>query len=55
MQFYNFEGLRSFKEKFDPEWRSVYVAVSPGTNIVAVVADVVRLIGGDGVGEKGSR
>ncbi|WP_339646513.1 phosphatidylglycerol lysyltransferase domain-containing protein [Jannaschia helgolandensis] len=57
-QFYNFEGLRSFKEKFDPEWRSVYVAVPPGANIVAVVADVVRLIGGGGrdrVGGKASR
>ncbi|WP_417722210.1 bifunctional lysylphosphatidylglycerol flippase/synthetase MprF [Salipiger sp.] len=47
--FYNFEGLRSFKDKFDPEWRPVYVAVPPRVNLVAVAADLVALIGG-GVG-----
>ena len=44
-QFYNFEGLRAFKEKFDPNWRSVYVALPPRTNLVAVAADLVRLVG----------
>ena len=44
--FYNFEGLRAFKEKFDPEWRSVYVAMPSHANIVAVTADTVSLIGG---------
>lgn len=24
--FYNFEGLRAFKEKFDPEWSPIYLA-----------------------------
>lgn len=28
-QFYNFEGLRNFKEKFDPDWRPVYIALPP--------------------------
>lgn len=45
-QFYNFEGLRSFKEKFDPDWRPVYVAVPPRVNLVAVATDLVALIGG---------
>ncbi|WP_417674828.1 phosphatidylglycerol lysyltransferase domain-containing protein [Pseudodonghicola sp.] len=45
-QFYNFEGLRAFKEKFDPEWQPIYVAVPPRANLVAVAADLVALIGG---------
>ncbi|MGD9863886.1 MAG: bifunctional lysylphosphatidylglycerol flippase/synthetase MprF [Pseudodonghicola sp.] len=45
-QFYNFEGLRAFKEKFGPDWRPVYVAVPPRVNLVAVAADLVALIGG---------
>lgn len=44
--FYNFEGLRGFKEKFDPEWRPVYIAVPPRANILAVAGDIVSLIGG---------
>lgn len=45
-QFYNFEGLRAFKEKFDPEWQPIYVAVPPRANLVAVATDLVALIGG---------
>ncbi|MBP0482718.1 bifunctional lysylphosphatidylglycerol flippase/synthetase MprF [Sagittula salina] len=45
-QFYNFEGLRAFKQKFDPEWRPVYVAVPPRANILAVATDIVTLING---------
>lgn len=45
-QFYNFEGLRAFKDKFDPDWRPIYVAVPPRANILAIAADVVALIGG---------
>ncbi|WP_368484398.1 bifunctional lysylphosphatidylglycerol flippase/synthetase MprF [Pseudooceanicola sp. HF7] len=44
--FYNFEGLRAFKEKFDPRWDPVYVALPPRANLVAVVTDLVALIGG---------
>ena len=43
-QFYNFAGLRTFKDKFDPEWEPVYVAVPPRANILSVAADVVSLI-----------
>lgn len=43
-QFYNFEGLRAFKGKFDPEWRPIYVAVPPRGNILVVASDVVSLI-----------
>lgn len=44
-QFYNFEGLRNFKDKFAPDWRPIYVAIPPRANILAVASDVVRLIG----------
>ena len=44
-QFYNFAGLRTFKDKFDPEWQPIYVAVPPRANILSVAADVVSLIG----------
>ncbi|NVO27247.1 bifunctional lysylphosphatidylglycerol flippase/synthetase MprF [Donghicola sp. C2-DW-16] len=44
-QFYNFEGLRAFKDKFDPDWRPVYVAIPPRANILVVATDVVSLIG----------
>lgn len=45
-QFYNFEGLRNFKEKFDPDWRPVYIALPPRANVLGVATDVVSLIGG---------
>lgn len=45
-QFYNFEGLRNFKDKFDPDWRPVYIALPPRANVLGVATDVVTLIGG---------
>ncbi|WP_425073590.1 bifunctional lysylphosphatidylglycerol flippase/synthetase MprF [Sagittula sp. S175] len=45
-QFYNFEGLRAFKDKFDPDWRPIYVAIPPRANILAVATDIAVLIGG---------
>lgn len=43
---YNFRGLRAFKNKFDPEWRSRYMAVTGGLNPVLALADVTVLISG---------
>lgn len=45
-QFYNFEGLRNFKDKFDPDWRPIYIALPPRANVLGVATDVVTLIGG---------
>ena len=44
--FYNFQGLRAFKEKFDPEWTPRYMA-SPGTlKLPRILADVAALVAG---------
>ena len=44
-QFYNFEGLRAFKAKFDPEWRPAYL-LFPGGTLPAVLADTAALVSG---------
>ncbi len=44
--FYNFEGLRQYKEKFLPEWRSRYLAAPGGVALPRVLLDVSRLISG---------
>ncbi len=44
--FYNFEGLRAFKNKFDPEWRPRFVAVPPGVSPLAALRDAALLIAG---------
>ena len=44
--FYNFEGLRHYKEKFLPEWRPRYLATSSGLALPRVLLDVTTLISG---------
>lgn len=44
--FYNFEGLRAFKDKFDPEWRPRFLAAPPQTNILVIAADAAALVSG---------
>lgn len=44
--FYNFEGLRAYKEKFAPEWRPKYLAAPAGLGRAAAVVDLVTLISG---------
>lgn len=43
-RFYGFQGLRQFKDKFDPLWEPRYLVLPRLSNPVAVVADVTRLI-----------
>jgi phosphatidylglycerol lysyltransferase len=44
--FYNFQGLRAFKEKFAPEWEARYLAAPGGLAPLFVLADVAALISG---------
>ena len=44
--FYNFQGLRAFKEKFDPTWEPRYLAAPGGLSAAFVLADVAALIAG---------
>lgn len=43
-EFYNFEGLRRFKDKFAPEWRPRYLAAPGGLALPRVLLDVTTLI-----------
>lgn len=47
--FYNFQGLRAFKEKFSPVWESRYLASPGGIALPRVLTNVASLISG-GVG-----
>ena len=44
--FYNFDGLRRYKEKFLPEWQSRYLAAPGGVALPRILLDVSRLISG---------
>ena len=44
--FYNFQGLRNYKEKFDPDWKPKYIACPPGIKLPLVIANLTTLISG---------
>jgi len=44
--FYNFEGLRQYKEKFDPVWAPRYLAQPGGWTLPRTLADIGALISG---------
>jgi phosphatidylglycerol lysyltransferase len=43
---YNFQGLRAFKEKFNPVWVPHYLAYPGGFTLPRVLADVAALVAG---------
>jgi phosphatidylglycerol lysyltransferase len=45
-RFYNFRGLRAFKEKFDPVWEPRYLCTAGGLDPWVVLADVAALQSG---------
>src|SRR5262249_52242059 len=44
--FYNFQGLRQFKEKFDPVWEPRYLVSPGGVVLPRVLANVGSLVSG---------
>jgi len=44
--FYNFSGLRAYKEKFVPEWRPKFMASQGGLDAIAALSDAAALISG---------
>jgi phosphatidylglycerol lysyltransferase len=44
--FYNFQGLRAYKEKFDPVWEPRYLVYPGGLKLPRILADVAALIAG---------
>jgi phosphatidylglycerol lysyltransferase len=44
--FYNFQGLRAFKDKFDPLWEPRYLAYPGGFGLPRALADISALIAG---------
>jgi len=44
--FYNFRGLRQYKEKFDPVWTPRYLATRGAWTAPLALASVGALIGG---------
>ena len=44
--FYNFQGLRAYKEKFGPVWRPRYLAAPGGLSLPRTLADIGGLISG---------
>ncbi len=50
--FYNFRGLRSFKDKFAPVWEARFLAAPRGLAAAFILADVTALIGGSKIPQK---
>ncbi|MBV9123882.1 MAG: bifunctional lysylphosphatidylglycerol flippase/synthetase MprF, partial [Planctomycetes bacterium] len=53
--FYNFQGLRKYKEKFDPIWEPRYLASPGGLTLPRVLAEVTALINRGIKGKKEAR
>ena len=49
-EFYNFEGLRAFKQKFEPVWTPQYLACPRGLALPQVLIEVTSLISGSPMG-----
>jgi phosphatidylglycerol lysyltransferase len=44
--FYNFKGVRAFKEQFRPRWSAKYIALESGLMLPRVATDIAALISG---------
>ena len=43
--FYNFEGLYRYKDKFSPQWEPKYIACTGGLALPSILTDIASLIG----------
>jgi len=41
--FYNFQGIRYFKEKYDPVWVPRYLACAGGLGVAGLLIDIASL------------
>lgn len=44
--FYNFQGIRQYKEKFEPEWKPKFLASHGSLSLPVILKDIASLIGG---------
>ena len=44
--FYNFQGLRKYKEKFDPQWHPKYLACPKGFMLPRILTNIASLVSG---------
>ncbi len=44
--FYNFQGVRAYKNKFDPIWKPRYLAFPGGVSLPRISADIIALSSG---------
>src|SRR5207302_4832834 len=45
-RYYNFQGLRDFKEWFHPEWEPIYLVSPGGTRRPIILANIAALVSG---------
>lgn len=45
-RFYNYQGLRRYKEKFAPEWTGSYLAYPRGLRVPSLLIDIAALVAG---------
>lgn len=43
--YYNFQGVRQYKSKFDPSWEPRYIAFPGGISLAPVLANITTLVG----------
>jgi phosphatidylglycerol lysyltransferase len=48
--FYNFRGVRQYKEKFDPHWEPRYLAIPAGASLPRILINLASLIAGGATG-----
>ena len=45
-RFYNYQGLRHYKDKFQPQWTGAYLAYPRGVWVPSLLVDIAALVAG---------